>query len=93
MKVIRSIAWMLVVTFSFQASGISSAWANVTQPQGAPKESESNTASPLPAPPCPGDRNDNKPDVDPVLLTGGKLYLPYIDVEISRAGSSKRFES
>ncbi len=66
------------------------AFANQSSPQGGPHDAAPSTAVRLPATPstssCPPLKTDRPNPRDPVLLTGGKLYIPITDVEIPGPG-------
>lgn len=66
------------------------------QGPGGPKPSEATTASPYPKRGCVGTGSDSEPVQDPVVLTGGKFFLPMTDLLIPgparNTGFNLRFE-
>ncbi|MCA9399013.1 MAG: RHS repeat protein, partial [Candidatus Omnitrophica bacterium] len=59
---------------------------NQSPADGSAKQGECSTAQRIPCEPNGKDGGDSQQPTDPVMLTGGKFYLPYVDVEIPGLG-------
>ncbi len=89
---LKFISFLCVLTFGLQ----NFAMANQSPPAGCPTATSFTTAQPYNLkdcpPSCPNCFNppvDTTCPVDPVLLTGGKLYIPVTDVKIPGPGTSR----